>query len=110
MKYSEKSTRLRLVKGGIHSTLELVEQLEKSNAVSETKSHMVQLHFDLLMNDELELLAEHALQMQVDIQEPAVYGAVCRGDARGAVAAALSIMRRRMSKMLRDHQRDVAEE
>ena len=115
MKLGEQKRQLRIVQStqrslAAHSTMELVEKLANSAAAPETKAHMVQLHIDAVMNDELELLAEHALQMQVGMDEPAVYGPACRGDARNAVEAALSIMRRRMSKMLRDHQRDSVEE
>lgn len=93
-----------------NSTLELVQQLECSKAADETRAHMVQLHIDAVMNDELELLAEHALQMTVEMTEPAVFGPASRGDARTAVEQALSIMRRRLAKLLRDHQRNVEEE
>lgn len=92
------------------STLEMVERLESSAAANHTKAYMLQLYVNELLNDELELLAGHALQMNVEMDEPAVMGAVCRGDARLAVSAAISIMRRRMSKMLRDHEREVEEE
>lgn len=112
---SREKPRLAIVRGPSlyapkNSTLELVQQLECSKAADETRAHMVQLHIDAVMNDELELLAEHALQMNVEMTEAAVFGPASRGDAKSAVEAAMSIMRRRLAKLLRDHQRNVEDE
>lgn len=58
------------------------------------------------LDEELEVLATHVLSEAVfDIHVPEVLGPMGRGDRDGALHAAVSRMRRKFAKMLRDHQR-----
>lgn len=89
------------------SSVELVKKLEASDASVHNKATTVQLYFDALLNDELELLATHVLGLEINSDEPFIQGPLTRGDCRGVVAATVSLCRRRFAKILRDHQRDI---
>ena len=61
--------------------------------------------FNRKLDAELELLASHALQIEMDLKDPAVLTPIHRGQPHEALLQLQSRMRRKFAKMLRDHQR-----
>jgi len=58
------------------------------------------------LDEELEVLASHVLsEMDFDPNIPEVMGPMGRGDTRAGLAALISRMKRKVAKLLRDHQR-----
>lgn len=75
---------------------------KEAHLVSQWLRRKVNTHLD----EELELLASHVLsEAEFDIRVPEVLGPYNRGNLDGALAAAVSRMKRKFAKLLRDHQR-----
>lgn len=89
------------------SAEELVKRICTSSASMHNKAITLQLYFDAMLNEELELLATHTLlEMEIDARVPFIQGAISRGDLNGIVSATVSVCRRKFAKLLRDHERD----
>lgn len=84
----------------------LVKKISSSDATENTKVTAVQLYFTASMNDELELLANYVgVEMEVDVQNKLIQGAISRGNPQGIVLATIEVCRKQFSQMLREHQR-----
>lgn len=89
------------------STLELLKKLTGSTASEYSKAALLQVHFDRLLNEELDLLVTEVAQIDVEAErEPRVWGPLTRGDGIEAVKQASALMRRRFAHCLLNHQRE----
>ena len=88
------------------SSLELARKLSTSDASTHTKATMIQLYFDAVLNEELDVLVSDAIAMEIDERAKEIEGPRSRGDLAGVVSAAVAACRREFIAVLRAHKRE----
>ncbi len=89
------------------STLDLLVQLDALKERQSAKAHLLDGFLRNALNEELEVLATAALNaIDADPRDPLIMAAASRGSTDGVVIAVVSVMRRKFSKLCRDHQRE----
>ncbi len=87
------------------STLELLNQLDALKDRQSARAHALDAHLRTFLNEELELLARTAIEMDISLTEPAVMAAKM-SSMDACVVSILSLMRKKFAKLCRDHQRE----